>query len=200
MAEEETFLVPLDNYLKVGIHIGTKFRTKYMAQFIYKVRPDGLSVLNVQKINERLDIAARYLAQYEPKDIIVVCRRENGHKPAKLFSKLTGVRVLTGRYPPGTLTNPALDTFTEAKIMFVTDPWPDKNAINDAIKVGIPIVAVCDTNNESNNVDFVVPGNNKGKRSLALLFYILTKEYMKHRGMITSDDQMKETIDDFTPA
>ncbi len=84
--------------------------------------------------------------------------------------------------------------------MFVTDPWPDKNAINDAIKVGIPIVAVCDTNNESNNVDFVVPGNNKGKRSLALLFYILTKEYMKHRGMITSDDQMKETIDDFTPA
>ncbi len=198
MAEEE-FLVPLDQYLKVGIHIGTKFRTKYMAPFIYKVRPDGLSVLNMQKINERLKIASNYLSRYNPEDIVVVCRRENGHKSTNLFSKITGIRVINGRYPPGTLTNPALDTFTEAKLMLVVDPWPDKNAINDAIKVGIPIIALCDTNNESNNIDLVVPGNNKGKKSIALFFYILSKEYLKQRGLLKKDEDFKHTLDDFTP-
>ena len=199
MTDEEKLLVPLDSYLKSGVHIGTKFRTAYMKDFIYKVRPDGLSVLNVQKINDRLEIATKFISRYEPNDIIVVCRRENGHKSVNLFSKLTGIRVVSGRYPPGTLTNPALDTFTEAKLIFVVDPWPDKNAVNDAVKVGIPIIALCDTNNEANNIDLVVPGNNKGKKSLALFFYILTKEYMKSRGLIKKDEDMKETIEDFTP-
>lgn len=199
MAQQQEFLVPLDLYLKVGLHIGTKFRTKYMEPFIYRVRPDGLAVLNVQKIDRRIDVAAKFLAQYNPEDILVVCRRENGWRAAKLFSKLTGIRVFAGRYPPGILTNPALENFTEAKIMFVTDPWPDKNAINDAVMVGIPIISLCDTNNTANNVDLIVPCNNKGKKSLGLVFWIITKEYLKHRGLIKKDEDLKVTVDDFTP-
>ena len=91
----EQFLVPLEQYLKVGIHIGTKFRTKYMEPFIYKIRPDGLSVLNVQKINERLEAAAKLLSQYDPKDILIVCRRENGWIATELFSKITGITYFT---------------------------------------------------------------------------------------------------------
>src|SRR3989338_7290547 len=102
---EEKFLVPRDVYLKSGIHIGTKFRTAYMEQLIYKTRPDGLSVLNLQKIEERVKIAATFLAQYAPKDVIIICRRENGWKAVDLFGKLTGVRTFAGRYPPGILTN-----------------------------------------------------------------------------------------------
>ena len=196
MAEQQ-FLVPLDQYLKVGLHIGTKFRTKYMEQFIYKIRPDGLAVLNVQKIDERITVATKFLSQYEPQDIIVVCRRDSGHKAVNLFSKLTGIRVIKGRYPPGALTNSQLEIFTEAKLLLVADPWPDKNAVLDAVKVGIPIIALCDTNNESNFIDLVVPCNNKGKKSLALLFYILTKEYLKNRGLISKDSDMKETPADF---
>ncbi len=199
MTPQQEFLVPLDLYLKVGLHIGTKFRTKYMEPFIYRVRPDGLAVLNVQKIDRRIDVAAKFLSQYAPEEVLVVCRRENGWKAAKLFSKLTGIRVFAGRYPPGILTNPALENFTEAKIMLVTDPWPDKNAINDAIRVGIPIIALCDTNNTANNVDLIVPCNNKGKKSLGLVFWILTKEYLKHRGLIKKDEDLKVTVDDFTP-
>ena len=86
MAEQQ-FLMPLDEYLKVGLHIGTKFRTKFMAPFIYKVRPDGLAVLNVQEIDRRLKLASNLLAHYDPKDIVVACRRENGWKAVKLFSK-----------------------------------------------------------------------------------------------------------------
>jgi small subunit ribosomal protein S2 len=199
MAEQKEFLIPLDLYLKVGLHIGTKFRTKYMEPFIYRVRPDGLAVLNVQKIDQRIDIASKFLSQYKPEDILIVCRRENGWRAAKLFSKLTGIRVFIGRYPPGLLTNLALENFTETKIMMVTDPWPDKNAVNDAVRVGIPIIALCDTNNTANNVDLIVPCNNKGKKSLGLIFWIIAKEYLKLRGVIKKDEDLKVTVDDFTP-
>ena len=179
--EEQDFLVPLEEYLKVGIHIGTKFRTKYMAPFIYKTRPDGLVVLNVQEIDKRIKLAANLLSQYKPEDILVVCRRENGWKAVKLFSKLTGIKVFAGRYPPGILTNPSLRTFIEARLILVVDPWPDKNIVKDAIKIGIPVIALCDTNNETNNLDLIVPCNNKGKKSLGLVFWILAREYLKAR-------------------
>ena len=195
---EESFLVPRDAYLKSGIHIGTKFRTKYMEQFIYKTRPDGLSVLNLQKIDERIKIAAAFLAQYNSEDILVICRRENGWKAVELFGKLTGVRVFAGRYPPGILTNPNLEQYIEAKIMLVVDAWPDRNAVLDAIKIGIPVIALCDTNNMSNFVDLVVPSNNKGKKSLGLLFYILTKEFLRLKGKLKEGEELKEKIEDFT--
>ncbi len=194
----ESLLVSTDQYLKAGIHIGTKFRTKYMEKFIYKTRPDGLSVLNLQKIDERIKICANFLAQYTPEEIIVISRRENGWKSIRMLSKLTGIRVFAGRYPPGILTNPNLDKFIEAKIVLVTDSWPDRNVINDAMKIGIPVIALCDTNNQANNIDLVVPCNNKGKKSLGLFFWILAKEYMKKRGMIKNDSEFKATIDDFT--
>src|SRR3989338_5023602 len=195
---EDKFLVPRDVYLKSGIHIGTKFRTAYMEQFIYKTRPDGLSVLNLQKIDERVKIAASFLAQYNPKYVLIICRRENGWKAVELFGKLTGVRTFAGRYPPGILTNPNLENYTEAKIVFVVDSWPDRNAVLDAVKIGIPVIALCDTNNQSNFIDFVVPCNNKGKKSLGLMFFILTKEFMKAKGLMSGSDELPNKLEEFT--
>jgi small subunit ribosomal protein S2 len=198
MAEKENqFLVPQDMYLKSGIHIGTKFRTKDMEQFIYKIRPDGLSVLNLQKIDDRIKIAANLLSKYAPESIIVVSRRENSWKAVKMFGDVTGIKVFTERYPPGILTNPILDIFIEPKILLVTDSWPDRNAINDAIKVGIPVIALCDTNNQSNNIDLVIPCNNKGKKSLGLLFWILAREYLRNRGVLKKNQELKEKLEDF---
>ena len=179
--EEEQLLVPLDDFLKAGIHIGTKAKTKYMEPFIYKARPDGLLVLNVQEINNRLRLLCNFISQYNPEDMILVCRRENGWHAVNLFSKLTGIRTFNGRYPPGIFTNMELETFIEAKLIFVIDPWIDKNAVNDAARVGIPVVALCDTNNDTLNVDFIMPCNNKGKKSLGLIFYILAREYLKNK-------------------
>jgi len=195
MSEEE-LLVENDVYLKAGIHIGTKFRTKYMSEFIYKTRSDGLSVLNVQKIDERIRLLANFLGQFEAKDILVVSRRENGWLPVKLFGKATGAKIFAGRYPPGTLTNPALKTFIEAKVVLVTDPWPDRNVIKDAIETGVPVAALCDTNNQANDIDLIVPCNNKGKKSLGLLFYLLTREYMKIKG---KENEFNITLEEFTP-
>src|SRR3989344_1581151 len=118
MPEQGNFLVPLDDYLKAGLHIGTKYRTKYMAPFIYKIRPDGLAVLNVQTINDRIAIASKFMARYAPSEILIACRRENGWKAAELFSKLTGIRAITGRYTPGMLINPDAKNFIEIKLLF----------------------------------------------------------------------------------
>ena len=197
MAEQETLLIDSNEYLKSGIHIGTKFKTKYMANFIYKTRPDGLSVLNLKKIDERIGMAAKFLSKFKPEDILVVSRRENGWKALKKLNQLTGIRVITGRYPPGILTNAQLETFTEPKIVIVCDPWPDKNAIDDVIRVGIPVIALCDTNNQSNNIDLVVPCNNKGKKSVGLLFYLIAKRYLQLRGMLAEGEEMPAKIEDF---
>src|SRR3989338_8395165 len=192
MAEEqENLLIDSKEYLKSGIHIGTKFKTKYMSEFIYKTRPDGLSVLNLKKIDERIGMAANLLANYKPEDILIVSRRENGWKALKLLNKLTGIKVITGRYPPGILTNPALETFIEPKIIMVCDPWPDKNAVDDANRVGVPIIALCDTNNQSNQIDLVVPCNNKGKKSVGIILYLITREYLKKKGILASGEELK---------
>jgi small subunit ribosomal protein S2 len=196
--EQESLLIDSKEYLKSGIHIGTKFKTKYMAKFIYKTRPDGLSVLNLQQIDERVALAANFLAQYEPDEILITCRRENGWKALKKLGELTGIKVLPGRYPPGILTNSNLDTFTEPKVMMVCDPWPDKNAVEDAFKIGVPIIALCDTNNQSNKLDLVVPCNNKGKKSVGLIFYLIAREYMQKRGLLKGDEELPAKIEDFT--
>ena len=192
---EEELLVTNDTYLKAGIHIGTKFKSKFMENFIYKTRADGLSVLNVQKIDERIRVMAKLLSNYEAQDIMVVSRRENGWLPVKLFGKAIGCKIFAGRYPPGTLTNPNLKNYMEAKIAVVTDAWPDRNVVLDAIKIGIPVIALCDTNNQANNIDLVVPCNNKGKKSLGLLFYILAREYLKLKGQ--SEKDLKFTMEEF---
>ena len=195
---EEKLLVPRDVYLKSGIHIGTKFKTKHMDKFIYKSRVDGLSVLNIQQIDERIKIAADFLSQFEPEDILVASRRENGWKPVRVFAEVTGVKAYPGRYPPGLLTNPNQEKFIEAKILLVTDAWPDRNAVNDALKVGIPVIALCDTNNQANNVDIVVPCNNKGKKSLGLLFWIIAREYLRSKGVLKKTEELKQTVEDFS--
>jgi len=190
-------LVPINEYLKAGIHIGTKFKTKDMEPFIYKMRQDGLHILNLQKIDERIAMAAKMMSHFSPDEILVVSRRENGWQAVKLFNKATGIRIITGRYSPGMLTNTQLKTFTEIKLLVVTDAWPDRNAVLDAIKSGVPIIGLCDTNNMCNNLDLIVPCNNKGKKSLGILFYILAREYLKARGLLSNNQELSIPLEKF---
>lgn len=194
---EENLLVSNEEYLKSGIHIGTKFKTKYMKQFIYKTRPDGLSVLDIESIDSRIGVAISFLSQYAPSEILIACRRENGWKGVKKLAELLGCKFFAGRYPPGVLTNPQLKDFVEAKILLVCDPWPDRNAIRDALKVGIPVIALCDTNNQANEIDLVVPCNNKGKKSLGLLLWLVARGVCENKG-ITNKGQFDYSVDDFT--
>lgn len=195
----EDFLVPLDDYLSNGVHVGLKYKTADMREFIYKIRPDKLCVFDVRKINDRIKIAADFIARYEPKDVLVVSNRVYGRQPIKKFCEYTGCKAIEDRFVSGTLTNPEIDTYAEAKLLVVTDPSSDQQAIKEASLAGIPVVAICDTNTRSKNIDLIIPSNNKGKNSLALVYWILTKEILKNKGIEKFDTPFEEFISNAEP-
>ena len=197
MMTDEQFLVPLDTYLQSGIHIGAKFKTGFMMPYIYKIRPDGLCVLNISKINERIKNAATMLSGYEPSKILVACRRENGHKAVKSFAKATGAKAIAGRYLPGSLTNPAFENYIEPGIVVVSDPWLDRQLVRDSVKANIPVIGLCDTNNISKELELVIPCNNKGNKSLGLIFYTLAREYLRNKGKIQKTSELDIPLDEF---
>lgn len=190
-------LIPEDVYLTSGVHIGTQQKSADMKEFIFKVRSDGLYVLDVKKTDERIRVAAKFISRVEPARILIVSARQYGQKPAKIFGKAIGAMVVAGRFVPGSLTNPILPKFVEPEMLFVTDPAADEQALREALNVGIPIVGICDANNETKYVDLVIPSNNKGRRALATVYWLLTREVLKARGQLASDEDFKMTVDEF---
>lgn len=193
----EEYLVPLDLYLAAGIHIGTQQKTKDMKKFIYRVRQDGLYVLDVRKTDERLRVAGKFLAKFDPEKILAVSVRLYGQKPVKKFGEVTGAKAIPGRFLPGTMTNPAVKNFFEPDVLIVTDPRADYQAIKEAIEIGIPIVALVDTENLLSYVDMAIPTNNKGRKALALVYWILAREILLNRGVIQGRDDFKVPVEDF---
>lgn len=174
-------LIPLDEYVKAGIYLGTKVVTPEMKPFVYRRRADGLAIFNTDLIDEKLKEGAEYLSKFEPQDIILVCKRQAGWKAANKFSEITGIRTFTKKYPAGVLTNITLPDFFENELTIVIDSWLDKNALNDTLKVKKNVLMVCDTNNFSKGADKIIIGNNKSAKSLGVIFYVLAREYCKAR-------------------
>lgn len=194
---ENTTLVPVDDYLTAGVHIGTKYKNGFTDKFIHRARADGLKILNTEDVDARLKVLISLLSKYDPSDFAIMGRRENAKKPLQMFAKLVGCDVFTGRYLPGKLTNVALEDYKEYKLVIVCDPLTDKNILNEAFEQGIVTVGFCDTNNRTSKLDLVVPINNKGKKSIGLAFMLLAKHYLANKGVIKEKD-FKYTLDDFS--
>ncbi|RKD94958.1 30S ribosomal protein S2 [Halopiger aswanensis] len=180
--EEADLLIPVEDYLGAGVHIGTQQKTSDMERFIHRVRTDGLYVLDVSKTDQRIRTAADFLANYDPEQILVTSSRQYGRFPAEKFAEAVGARARTGRFIPGTLTNPKYDGYIEPDVLVVTDPIGDAQAVKEAITVGIPVIAMCDSNNQVSNVDLVVPTNNKGRKALSVVYWLLANEVLDRRG------------------
>ena len=190
-------LIPLDKYLAAGLHIGTQQKTKDMERYIYRVRADGLYVLDVRKTNDRIVSAGKFIAKYEADDILVVSTRQYGQAPVKKFGKITGAKTIPGRFIPGTLTNPNYAKFIEPKVLVVTDPRSDSQAIIEAKQIGIPVVALCDTENLLGNVDIVLPVNNKGRKAIALVYWLLARQMLREKGILGEDEELEMQPADF---
>jgi len=195
--EAKELLIDEDTFLTCGVHIGTKQKSKDMEPYVYKVRDDGLRILNVNMTSEKVVEAAQFLKDYDPKDVLVVSARQYGWKPATKFAENCGFECIAGRFTPGRLTNPEMRFFIEPKAIVLTDPAADAQAFREATNIKIPVIAMCDSNNLTTNVDIVIPGNNKGRRSLALIYWLLSREILRIRGELGADEDLEETIDDF---
>ena len=195
--EAKELLIDEDTFLTCGVHIGTKQKSKDMEPYVYKVRDDGLRILNVNMTSEKVVEAAQFLKEFDPKDVLVVSARQYGWKPATKFAESCGFECIAGRFTPGRLTNPEMRFFIEPKVIVLTDPAADAQAFREATNIKIPVIAMCDSNNLTANVDIVIPGNNKGRRSLALIYWLLSREILRKRGELAADEDLEETIDDF---
>lgn len=194
---EEELLLPRDTLLSAGIHIGTRMKTRDMESFIYRVRPDGLFVLDVKKTDERIKIAAKFLARFEPSKIAAAAARLYAQEPVRKFCEVTGAIPLIGRFIPGLLSNPLYPRHIEPEVIIVSDPRADSQAVKEASMVGIPVVALCSTDNDFSSVDLVIPTNNKGRRALAVIYWLLARQILRERGELPPDKDLPLTMEDF---
>ena len=197
LVEEEELLLPQDTMLSAGIHIGTRMKTKDMGPFIYRVRSDGLFVLDVKKTDERIRVAAKFLARFEPSKIATVAARLYGRSPVEKFCEVVGATPILGRFIPGLLSNPLHPNRIEPGVIMVSDPKADVQAVKEASTVGIPVIALCSTDNDFSHVDLAIPTNNKGRRALAVIYWLLARQILRERGEIPPDGDISQSIDDF---
>ena len=188
MSEESSLLLPYESYEENAVNIGTQQKSADMARFIEKVREDGLYLLDVNMTDSRIRTTAAFLNKYDASRIMVVSARQYGQRPARMFAEAIGAKERVGRFIPGSLTNPSLRSYVEPDVLFVTDPASDQQALREAVNSGLPVIGIVDANNNLRNVDIAVPANNKGRRSLALIYWLLAREVLKVRGETTDED------------
>jgi len=199
--EEDSYLPEGENLekmiLSTGIRVGTPVKTKYMTPFIVRANPEGLYILDIGKTLSRIDVAAKFIGRSAISKVAVTSAREYGKTPVEKFCELTGAAHMLGRFMPGTFTNPSLPKYMEPEIVIVTDPQADQQAVIEATRAGVPVIAISNSDNVTSKVDLVIPANNRGRKALATVYWLLAREVLKKQGAIKLDSDMKMPIDEF---
>jgi small subunit ribosomal protein S2 len=193
----DDLLLPQEVLLSAGVHIGTRIKTKHMVPFIYKVRPDGLYVLDMEKMNDRIKVAAKFISRFDLSRVTVASSKRYGRKPVEKFCELTGATPILGRFTSGTFTNPAFSDYFEPVAVMVTDALADEQIVEEATAIGVPVIALCSTDNSLAKVDLMIPINNKGRRSLAIAYWLLCREVKRERDELPADGDLNVSIDEF---
>lgn len=183
--------------LSTGIRVGTTVKTTFMQPFITKASPEGLYMIDLDKTLTRIKTAAKFANRIDAEKILVCSGREYATTPIERFCEMTGTRKMLGRFMPGTLTNPSLPYYTEPRLVIISDPQVDSQAIIEATNAGIPVIGISNTDNITSMIDVVIPANNRGRKSLATVFWLLAREILIERKQLGENDPMKYEIDDF---
>ncbi|MBD3229182.1 MAG: 30S ribosomal protein S2 [Candidatus Lokiarchaeota archaeon] len=194
---EEDLLIPRDDYLAAGIHIGTQIKSADMEPFIYRITRSGLYVIDIRKTDYRLHVASKFISRFDPSKVAVISSRRYGHKPVSKFSEILKTKSIVGRFIPGMLTNPTAKNYTHAELVVLSDPRADRHALAEAKISRIPVISLCDTDNSTSNVDLIIPANNRGRKSLALIFWILTRQVLLEKGLLRDIDEFNYELEDF---
>ena len=197
MSEEDDLLIQRDDYLAAGIHIGTQIKSADMDPFIYRITRSGLYVIDIRKTDNRLRVASKFISRFDPNKVVVISSRRYGYKPVKKFCEIVNANPIVGRFIPGILTNPASKDYILAELVVLVDPRADRHALAEAKISRIPVVALADTDNSTKNVDLIIPTNNRGRKALALVFWILARQILLERGSIGDLEDYKYELEEF---
>ena len=183
--------------LATGIRVGTQVKTKFMRPFITTSSPEGLYMLDLDITLERIKTAAKFINRVGTDNLIVCTGRRYAETPIEKFCEMLGSKKLLGRFMPGTLTNPSLPYYIEPKLVFISDPQVDEQAMTEATNAGIPVIGIANTDNITSKLDVIIPANNRGRKALATVYWLLVRQILIERGELKEDEPMKYEIDDF---
>ena len=197
MSEQTEMSAIKKKVISTGIRVGTNVKTKFMRQYITESSPEGLYMLDIDITLSRIKTAAKFVSRKDIKRVIVCSGREYASTPIEKFCECTGAIMMLRRFMPGTLTNPSLPFYTEPHILIISDPQVDSQAVTEATNAGVPVIGISNTDNLTSKLDLVIPANNRGRKALATVYWLLAREILIQKGELTEDQDMKYEIDDF---
>jgi small subunit ribosomal protein S2 len=197
MSEQPEVIDIKKKVISTGIRVGTQVKTKFMKQFIEKASPEGLYMLNIDMTLEKIKTCAKFINRVGAENIIACSGRQYAGIPIEKFCEMTGAKQLLGRFMPGTLTNPSLPYYVEPKLILISDPEVDVQALIEATNAGIPIIGIANTDNVTSKLDVIIPANNRGRKSLATIYWLLVRQILIEKGELKENESMKYEIDDF---
>ena len=180
-----------------GLRVGTNVKTKFMKSFITKTTDEGLYMLDGDMTLEKIMTSAKFINRVGAENIIVCSGRQYAGIPIEQFCEMTGAEHHLGRFMPGTLTNPSLPYYIEPKIVFISDPEVDEQALIEATNAGIPVIGLSNTENITSKLDIIIPANNRGRRALATMYWLLVRQILIEKGELKENESMKKEIEDF---
>ncbi len=197
MSEQAEAIDIKKKILATGIRVGTQVKTKFMKSFITTASPEGLYMLDLDITLEKIKTAAKFINRLGTDKLIVCTGRRYAETPIEKFCEMLDSKKLLGRFMPGTLTNPSLPYYIEPKLVFISDPQVDEQAITEATNAGIPVIGIANTDNITSKLDVIIPANNRGRKALATVYWLLVRQILIERGELKEDEPMKYEIDDF---
>jgi len=179
-------------------HMGTKNLTKEMERYVFGKTKEGIHIVNMSMMWQKLMLAARIVVAIEnPQDVMVIAQRPYGQRAVLKFAHHIGANYIAGRWTPGLLTNQTQKKFVQPRMLIVTDPRTDLQAVKEASYVNIPIIAFCDTDSPLEGVDVCIPCNNRGRQAIGMMYWFLAREVLRMRGVVLRDVAWDEPVDLF---